>query len=306
MSYKKNDRTRGIDLLDLPPAKAQDLRVAMHFHHYGAAERILINAITVEGGNQQKCRLLNYLGGVYYFDGDYLHAAVAWSRSAAIAPLNPTIQFSLAMAYIEINHRGWAEQSIQELAMRFPRNPLYPYWLGRIAYDKDHYSQCVSYFTHAIKLNPLMSIAYNNLGLCYFYSNEDEKAILAYKKAILLNAAKKHSSAWPYLNLAIAQELLNRPQAAEINLQKSIHIDPEIPQAYFELGNIFEHQNKLQQSIAFYRHAAQLSPEYAQPHFSLARVYERLGDRAKANAEVKIYMRLKREDELLNVGNSAK
>lgn len=281
-----------VSSLHLPPTAAAQLRNAISHHQYRAAERILIPAIAQSHNAALKARLLNFTGGVYFFDHDFLHAAVAWSKSAAIAPLPPSLQFSLAMAYIQLHRPDWALPSLQALARQHPHNALYPYWLGRIEYAMHHYNQAIQHFQQAIHLAPRMANAYDNLGLSYYYLNQNSAAILNYKKAISLNLKSGHPSAWPYLNLAVTQQFLNQLPAAQKNLEESIRLDPNIPSAYFQLGNVLEHSGKLQQAMHEYQAAIRHDADYPKAHFALAHIYQRLGKKKLAQQEVQIYLKL--------------
>ena len=282
-----------VESLGLPPGPTAQLRTAISNHQYRAAERILLPAIAKSHDPALRARLLNFTGGVYYLDHDFLHAAVAWSKSSAIAPLPPTLQFSLAMTYVQLHRLDWAQPALQALARQYPRNALYPYWLGRIEYATHHYNHAIRDFHQAIQLGPDMANAYDNLGLCYYYLNENSKAIVNYKKAIHLNIDSGHPSAWPYLNLAITQEFLNQIPSAQKNLEESIRLNPNIPSAYFQLGNVLEHSGKLKLAQHEYQAAIDHDANYAEPHFALARIYQRLGEKARARNEVHIYMRLR-------------
>ena len=85
-----------------------------------------------------------------------------------------------------------------------------------------------------------MARAYDNLGLCYYYENQNDLAVTSYEKAIELDRASAHLSPWPYLNLAITQQFLNRLPDAERNLREAIRIDPELAKAHFQLGTVLE------------------------------------------------------------------
>lgn len=278
--------------LNLPPKASAQLRDAMSHHRYRAAERILLPNIAKAHDPALRAHLLNFTGGVYYLDHDFLHAAVAWTKSAAIAPLPPTLQFSLAMAYVQLHRLDWAKSALQTLATQQPRNAIYPYWLGRIEYATHHYNRAIHQFQEAIHISPHMAKAYDNLGLCNYYLNQNSAAILNYKKAISLNLKYGHPSAWPYLNLAITQQFLNHLPAAQNNLEQAIRLNPDLPSAYFQLGNVLDHRGQLQQAVREYQAAVHHDPNYAKPHFALAHLYQRLGKKNLAKKEVRIYLEL--------------
>lgn len=281
-----------VESLELPPAETSQLQQSLEAHDYVAAEKLLLDEIARDAHSTRAANLLAFLGGVYFLDRDYLHAAVAWNKSQAILPLQPSLRFSLAMAYIQISHPDWARKTLEALAEQDPKDARYPYWLGRLDYDAHAYNQAIGLFKEAIRLAPGMARAYDNLGLCYYSQNENALAVESYKKAIDLDRALPHPSPWPYLNLGIALQLMNDPPAAEANLRDAIRLDPDFAEAHFQLGNVLEHLGQPQAAVSEFREAARLNTDYAEPHFALARIYRRLGQEAAAREEVNTYLRI--------------
>lgn len=279
-----------VDALGLPPATASQLKQALEAHDYVAAERSLLTEIRHDPHSPEAAHLLQFLGGVYFLDHDAWGAAVAWNKAKAIAPLPPALAFSLAMAYVRIGHSDWARNALEALARSDGKDALYPYWLGRLDYDADHYDHAILQFQKAIELAPDMAQAYNNLGLCYYRQNRNQLAIVNYQKAIDLNLKSGHPYAWPYLNLAVTERVLNQRSEAEAHLREAIRLDPNLALAHFQLGNILEDSGQTNDAIGQFQTAARLDPGYAEPHYALARIYRKLGDMAASKREVKSYL----------------
>ncbi len=282
----------GMQTLELAPPKSAALDQALQTHNYVAAETLLLAEIASDPHSHRAARLLGFIGGVYFLNHDYLHAAIAWKKSEAITALTPQVRFSLAMAYIRIGHSDWADSVLEALAAQDTRNALYPYWLGRLAYDAHSYNGAIQHFKTAIDLAPAMARAYDNLGLCYYYQNQNDLALANYNKAIELNLNSPHPSAWPYLNLATTLDFLNKPAEAEANLREAIRLDTTIAPAHFLLGTIFEKTGRTDAAISEFDEAGRLDPNYAEPHFALARTYNKLGRKAEAQQEVQTYLRI--------------
>lgn len=284
-----------IAALGLPSAEASQLTQALAANDYTAAETLLLNEINRDPHSLRAGRLLSFAGRVYFLNTDYLNAAIAWNKAEAIAPLDASARFSLAMVYIKMGHSPWAQPLLQTLAAEQPKQSLYPYWLGRLDYDAQHYEGAIAHFQQAIELDPKMARAYDNLGLCYFYQNHNQQAVESYTKAIELEATSPHPSAWPHLNLAIALQFLNRLNEAEAQLRDALRLDPELAQAQYQLGTVLEAQNKLDTAVAALKEASRLDAAYAEPHYALARIYRKLGQKELSQAEVKAYLRLHAE-----------
>jgi tetratricopeptide (TPR) repeat protein len=279
-----------VDALGLRAATASQLKHALETHDYVAAEKSLMGEISRDPHSPQAARLLQFLGGVYFLDHDAVGASVAWNKARAIAPLPPTLAFSLAMAYIRVGHSDWARKELETLAGEDSTNALYPYWLGRLDYDADQYDHAILQFQKAIHLAPDMAQAYNNLGLCYHRQNRNGLAAANYQKAIDLNLKSGHPDAWAHLNLAITERSLNELSEAEAHLRSAIRLDPNLAPAHFQLGNILESNRRTKDAIEQFQAAARLDPGYAEPHYALARIYRQLGDTDDSKQELKSYL----------------
>ena len=278
--------------LGLSPAKALQLQTAIEARNYVAAEKLLLAEIERSPRSATSARRLAFVGIVYFLNQDYMNAAIAWKKSEAIAALDPQLEFSLAMAYVRMAHPDWARNVLESLAAKNDKEALYPYWLGRLDYDSHEYERAIRHFQHAVELDPGMARAYDNLGLCYYYQNQNEQAVENYRKAIELQKASAHPSAWPYLNLAITLEFLNQLADSETNLREAIRLDPKFAQAHFQLGTVLEELEHPQEAMAEMREAARLNPLYAEPHMAMARIYHKLGQEPAARDEVQTYLRL--------------
>jgi tetratricopeptide (TPR) repeat protein len=278
--------------LGLTRAKASQLSQAVTTHDYTTAEKLLLDEIQLDPQSLRAAHLLDFAGNVYFLNRDYLNAAIAWKKSEAIIPLEPSLRFSLAMAYIRMGHPDWARTVLISLAVQQTKEGLYPYWLGRLDYDAHQYTNAIQHFQQAVTLAPSMARAYDNLGLCYYYLNENSQAIDSYKKAIDLDRTQEHRSPWPYLNLAITLQFIDRLDEAEAYLREALSIDSKLSQAHYRLGSVLEDRERLDAAADELREAVLLDDHYAEPHANLARIYKKLGKATEAQDEVKTYLRL--------------
>ena len=294
VAEEPSQSTSVIESLGLTDAAKSQLRQAIEARDYITAEKLLLAEIARDPHSPQAASRLDYVGDIYFLDHDYLNAAIAWKKSESIAPLAPSLRFSLAMAYVRMGHPDWARAVLESLMKQNSGEALYSYWLGRLDYDGHEYNRAIRHFQHAIELAPGMARAYDNLGLCYYYQNQNALAVDNYKKAIELDRDSPHPSPWPYLNLAITQQFLNQANDAETNLREAIRIDPQLAPAHFQLGTVLEDTGHPDAAIVELAQAAQLDATYAEPHMAMARIYHKLGKEKAAREEVQIYLRLHR------------
>jgi tetratricopeptide (TPR) repeat protein len=68
--------------------------------------------------------------------------------------------------------------------------------------------------------------------------------------------------------------------------------DPNYVLAFFDLGNVLDELQRIDESIIAYRQAVALAPGYADAHYNLALAYECKGEQRSALACWRAYLRL--------------
>lgn len=284
------------DLSDLELSRELRLQLeeAVSRHEYKQAEAILIKEAERDPNSIRASKLLVTAAGVFFLDGQYLNAAIAWKKAEAIAPLDDRSRFTLAMAYIELHHRDWARPELEKLASAHPDDPLYLYWLARLDYDARNYAAAVSRLEKVVKLDPNMMRPYDLLGLCFDYLGQFDEAIKNYNRAVELNRQQSKPSPWPHVDFAVSLMALNQLPEAEKNLREAIGYGPRLPQAHYQLARVLEMQGEYQTAIESLKEAIALDPAYPEPHYLLGRLYHRLGNTPLSKVEVERFKELKK------------
>ena len=292
------------DLSDLQISRELRLQLeeAMNRHEYKQAEAILVKEVERDPTSLHASKLLVAAAGVFFLDGQYLNAAIAWKKAEAIAPLDDRSRFTLAMAYIELHHRDWARPELEKLAAAHPSDPLYLYWLARLDYDARDYADAISRLESVVKLDPNMVRPYDLLGLCFDYLGQFDEAIKSYNRAVELNRQQSKPSPWPHVDLAVSLMALNQLPEAEKNLREAIGYGPRLPQAHYQLARVLEMQGRYQPAIESLKEAIRLDVAYPEPHYLLGRIYHRLGDESLAAKEIARFKELRKSQEVAPQG----
>jgi len=296
--------TIGQELKDTPPpdssvllALSSDQEVgsriedALKPHEYERAETLLVEKIEKTPKSPQ---LLTLLGHIFFLDGKYLNSAVAMKKAEALSPLAESDRFTLAMAYVRLNHNDWAKSELINLTQSNPEKALYPYWIGRVDYAAQQFRSAVSQFRKALTLDPNLTKAYDNQGLCYEALGEYEEAIRNYQEANRLNRQSSPGSPWPPLNLGALLTKLNRLSEAESYLRESVSYDGKLSKAHYQLGVLLEKQQNYPEAIFELKQAANLDPSYAEPYYALSRIYRKQGETKNAEVALNTFQRLKK------------
>jgi len=286
-------RDYDLSRLELSPERRGQVATALRQKDYKKAEEILVAETELDPKSLRAAKLLEFSGGLFFLDGQYVNSVIAWKKAEAIAPLDERTRFTLAMACIKVNHRSWARSELQTLAAEHPNHTLYLYWLSRVDYDDQKYFEAIVRLHRVVELDPSMVRAYDLLGLCYDYTGQFDEAIKAFSRAVELNRLQARPSPWPPLDMALTQLELNQLANAEKGLREAITYNPKLPQAQYQLGRVLDKEGKSEEAIEALKRSAALDADYPDPHYLLGRIYQRLGKNDLAKAESSEFQRLK-------------
>lgn len=283
--------------LPLDPPDRAALKSAMERRDFPTAETILVGVINPELARDPKSKraaqLLRAVAEVFFLNGEWLNTAISYKKAEAIQPLSDRNRFTMAMAYIRIPRLDWARGELTKLSTEFPQNPLYTYWLGRLDYESQQYQDAITKFEKTIALDPSMSRAYDNLGLCYDYLGQFDEAVKHYHRAVELNRKQPQPSPWPHLNLGVTLLSQNKIPEAIASIEEALRYNRRLPQAHYQLGLALERQGKTAEAISELQQASTLDPAYPEPHYNLGLLYQKSGERDKAQDAFADFQRLK-------------
>ncbi len=143
-------------------------------------------------------------------------------------------------------------------------------------------------FKAFIKINPLFSEAYYNLGVSYSKSGEYKKAIDAYKEAIVRNPYYFNA----YVNLGVAYSRLDMYSGAIEVYKYAIQITPDDADVHINLGIAFGRLGMYSQAITVLKRATELETHNAEAHYNLGFAYLLTENSNSALAEYNILKNL--------------
>ena len=279
-------------LSDCPLTRDQRNRIAdaINRRDYKTAETELVSEIDRQPLSTE---LLNAAAGIFFVDGQFLNVAIALKKSDHIRPLSAADRLTLALAYVALNRGEWARTELDKLVHENPKGAIYLYWLARIDYDERRYSDAAATLKRTIAIDPEFTKAYDNLGLALEANGDSEEALHEYGTAVNLNRKLSSPSPWPPLNQGNLLSRLGRYGDAAASLKEALRYDPNLVQAHFRLGFVYDKQGQEGDAIAELRKAVSLDKAYADPLYALGRIYYRKGDKQRAEDAFQAYRKLK-------------
>jgi tetratricopeptide (TPR) repeat protein len=159
------------------------------------------------------------------------------------------------------------------------------YELGRIRYMENRFADSVEAFRNALRIEPRLVKAENNMGLALEGLNQQDDALAAYRQAMTWQQDDPHPSEQPLLNLGILLSDRNDKAGALAALTEAEAIAPHDPAIHAALGKLYTRGLQLDKAQAEMEQAVAAKPGDASFHFLLGEVYRREGRQAEAKAQ---------------------
>jgi tetratricopeptide (TPR) repeat protein len=142
--------------------------------------------------------------------------------------------------------------------------------------------EAIEMYKKVARLDPAFSISvYASLGYAYGVKGDEAKCLENYLMALQLNP---NYSLIQY-NVANIYEQRQELDNAVSHYQKAIQGNPQDYQAIYRLGLVYSMQQKWQLAQAQFLEASRLNPSTIEPHLGLGKVQLALGDKSAAKAQ---------------------
>jgi tetratricopeptide (TPR) repeat protein len=284
--------------------KAHRLKPADYDNGYDLALAYLETARTRESRSviasllesRDSAELHNLLGDVESADKNIEPAARQYETAARMDPSEKNL-FDLG-SFLQA-HTGF-EQARTVFAFasgKYPQSARLHVGLGVANYSMGQYDDAVQALCHAVDADPKDTKALDFLGKMYDisprYADEVTKRLAHFVEAYPDNPAANY-----YYALSLRKRELGGQQskAALPYLRRAVELNPQWPEAHFELGLLYEDERDYAKAAREYETAVQLKPDAEKMHYRLANLYKRMGQKEQAERELRAFetMREKR------------
>jgi superkiller protein 3 len=194
--------------------------------------------------------------------------------------------------YVLLNDNGDADRLFMQVTTIQPDNELAWYYLGRARFYENRYEDAIRDFEICQRLKPRDVSAETNLGLSYQELGRDIEAIAAYRQAIDWDKQADLHDGQPYLDMGILLRKERRTTESLNYLESAVELEPNNPDARFELAKTYEELHRYKEAEAQLRSVFLFAPDASSVHFILGRVLKAEGRVSEAEQEFAITSKL--------------
>ena len=224
------------------------------------AEAVLIDSLETHLSADQRTTWWRALGDLYYDEGDWQKAEVAY-RAALSEDIADQATW-VRLGWLIYNESGDAETAMEyfnEAIRAEPERGMGYYAVGRLLVREEQPEQALVWFQKASENEPQ---SLNNL-LVYANLLRDtgqfELAFFEYEKAI-----NGWPDSWyPYYHVSWAYLLNGQSDLAFQAIEKSIELNPDNIGTHLRAGEIYEAFGEVDLALAAYQAVLAIDPEYA-------------------------------------------
>jgi len=244
----------------------------------------------------------NLLAEVDARSGDYNEAAVKYHRAAELDPSENNI-FDLASFLLQHpRYEGFltnAAAFFRYGVQKYPRSAKLMVGLGVTLYAQGQYDEAVHTLCAAVDLNPSDPRPYEFLGKV----SKRSPALLPDIRTRLEGFVRLYpdnGAASYYYAMILWQrtegEVSPNEHTVEALLQKAIAADPNLYEAHFQLGVLYQDELRYADAITQFNQTLELRPDYNRAHYHLVMLYSRTHQKALADQHLAALKQIKQED----------
>jgi tetratricopeptide (TPR) repeat protein len=282
----------GAEQAPLSDQQRLDLDSAVKKHDY-AAERAVIDKAMAE--HADSFELLTMAGRLAYLEKHPKDAVDALERAGKIKDLPEQDRMTLALSYEFSRQPNEARAEFVKLTKMAPQNAEYMYLLARVDRQNQQTEAAAEEFAAAIKLNPGLLRAYEELGQIQERVGRLEEAHKTYAAGADENRKRNARWEWSPLDLGVAELKANQDASAEKLFREALQYNPRFGWAHYYMGQVMQKRALDNDAVAEYKEAVVDDPRLRQAWLALGRELARKGDKVEADRCIAIFKKLEEQ-----------
>ncbi|HLV88656.1 MAG TPA: tetratricopeptide repeat protein [Candidatus Sulfotelmatobacter sp.] len=230
--------------------------------------------------------------------GNSLAAALEYQRAAQLDPSEPNL-FDWGSELLLHHAPEPAEQVFTNGSKLYPGSTRMLIGLGAAEFAAGSTEKAVEQLCAAADLNVNDPAPYLFLGRIQSAGNSSSDGLIERLRRFA-TLHPDNAQANYYYAVALWKRSKNqgtREADAQIEslLNRAVRLDPNLAEAYLQLGILHSEERKLSNATSEFQQAVKLSPKLEEAHYRLVQVYRETGQSDRAKAELQVYQQLEQE-----------
>jgi tetratricopeptide (TPR) repeat protein len=249
--------------------------------------------------------LENILAGLDEESGEYVEAVQSFQRAVELDPNNEQYYFDLGMEYLSHFTFGPAAEVYRVGTQKFPRSSRQYLGLAFSHYALREYAEAADAFTTALEIDPDSPVVFQAWKtVLSFLAPKDWNGLLPRLDRLAAAHPQNAELAFGYGAALFRLEVSKGEEGAfdrsQTFLEKSVRLQPQLPEAHLELGELYAARKQDQKAVVEYLEAIREDPKSDIAHYRLGQVYRDTNKLELATEELGRYQELSRlhEEEL--------
>jgi Flp pilus assembly protein TadD len=228
------------------------------------------------------------LGLVHFGQRHFDEAAAALEKSLELDARQPQAFKMLGRVQTARSKPALAERAFVEAARLGPEDAEARYLLGRLYQSEDRLVEAARFLKEAVALDPGSVRAHAFLGTVSYGLGETSFAQESLLRAVSLNRAAKAPDAIPHLEYGVYLRRTDRLEESVAELRRAAQLDRSSVEARFELGQSLHGLRRPKEAAEALRDALSLDATDPRVHYLLGRVCYEQGNRACGDEHMRL------------------
>lgn len=268
--------------------------VALVEYHAGKFDQSRSILETLIASGNKNAAIFNLLGWCYQKLGHPKEALQSIGESIALAPAEEANYLDLTRILLAQRALPAALRTANRTTGNFPTSATAFELRGQVEIGMGQFTDAIRSYTQATQLDSSRPDGILGLAEAQFAAGMTTEAVANFETGI------KRFPRDPRFKVQYAAVLLKQSETgdpadetkAEQLLRSALALDPSLPDAHYQLGNLALKKDRMLEAQQHLEQAVKLDPQNAAAHFALARAYRRLGRGPQAANEMKLFERL--------------
>jgi len=269
--------------------------VEYHADRFDQSQSILEKLIK---SGSKTAPIFNLLGWCYHKQARPTEALQALEEAIQLAPGEEANYLDRSKILVAQHSLPSALKSAKQTTEAFPHSVPAFELQGLVEVGMGQFTDAIRSYTQAVQLDSSRPDGILGLAQAQFASGLSKDASTSFETGIK-KFPKDARFKTQYAVMLLKQSETGDATAetrAEQFLRSALLLDPSLPEAHYQLGNLALQKGRIAEAQQHLEQAIKLDAHSGPAHFALARVYRRLGRQQEAAHEMELYESLKSAD----------